>query len=88
MPTPRENRTAGLREQRQNEGAGQGRRRAAADDGEVRVQSLRRAGPLSAVGSGGVELPPGAGCEHGAERSARKFGNVMSRFGGPAGGSE
>jgi hypothetical protein len=85
MATPRENRTAGLRAQRQNDGAGQGRRRAGADDGEVTVASLRRQGALSAVGSGNVETAPGNDVLPHGSRHASRFADAMDRFGGPAG---
>jgi hypothetical protein len=80
MPTPNENRAAGLRAQRQ----GAGREAEAVD-----VRQQRPAGKLSAVGSGNVEIAPGSGNEQGtrAARSARQFGDVMRRFGGAAGGS-
>jgi hypothetical protein len=53
------------------------------------VAQQRPAGALSAVGSGNVEVPPGAGLDQGtrAARSARLFGDIMRRYGGAAGGS-
>jgi hypothetical protein len=78
MPVPNERRTAGLRAQRQGERA---------DD--VTPKQQRRAGPLSAVGSGNTEVAPGNYAQQGsrASRSAALFGDVMRRYGGPAGGS-
>jgi hypothetical protein len=77
MPVPNERRTAGLRSQRQG---------SAPEDTTPKQQ--RRAGPLSAVGSGNVEVAPGAGPQEGrrGERSARLFAGPMARFGGKAGG--
>jgi hypothetical protein len=83
MPAPPNNRIAHLRSQRQ------GSFSEPANGGEVTVKQQRRAGPLSAVGSGNTEVAPGNYGQQGsrASRSAALFGDVMSRYGGRAGGT-
>lgn len=77
MPAPTEHRMAHLRSQRQGE-----------REDDITPRQQRPAGPLSAVGSGNVELPPGLMKEGGSRgpRSAAHFATPMSRFGGRAGG--
>ncbi len=77
MPRPREQRSKGLRDQYQ------GANRPGAD--EVNVSPQRpQGGPLSAVGDGNVNAPPGRHRQTGgrSERSASRYAEVMSRFGG------
>lgn len=81
MPVPREQRSRGLRNQHQGIKPGD-------DVGEVTVTTQRPAGgPLSAVGNGGVNSPPGRGRQTGgrSERSASRFAEPMRRYGGPGG---